>query len=126
MIAQTIAGIIGKIIDKDFESANEELGNIYYDVLREDASYFAALPEDELTNKLLEKHNYTNDHLLILAELFNAESELAFARGDKKASLEYSRKSLIIFEFLDVEMKTYSIERINKMELIKKRIESLK
>ena len=73
----------------------------------------------------MDDHNYTNGHLEILAELFNAEAELALAQGNKSGSLEYSGKSLILFEFIDTEEKTYSHERINKMKAIKERIETL-
>lgn len=94
-------------------------------MLKEDASFFRNIPENELTHKLLDEHNYTNGHLEILAELFNTEAELCLSQGDKTGSLEYSRKSLILFEFIDSEQKIYSLERINKMESIKKRIEGI-
>ena len=125
MVAKLIAGILGKIINKDFSSASEELGNIYFDILKEDASFFSSIPENELTNKLLQEHNYTNDHLAVLAELFNAEAELVLAQGDNQASLIYSKKALLLFEFIDREQKTYSTERINKMDSIRKRIDDL-
>jgi hypothetical protein len=69
--------------------------------------------------------NYNNGHLEILAELFNAEAELELARGNRAGSLEYSRKSLILFRFIDAEQKIYTPERLTKMEAISKRIESL-
>jgi len=125
MIGTMIAAIIGKIKKGDFDQASEELGNIYYDMLKEDASFFRSIPENELTQKLLQNHNYTNGHLEILAELFNAEAVLCMAQGDNGGGLEYSRKSLIIFEFIDAEQKTYSLERINKIEAIRKRVLSL-
>jgi len=125
MIAKLIAGILGKIINKDYSSASEELGNIYYDILKHDASFFSSIPENELTNKLLQEHNYTNDHLVVLAELFNAEAELSLAQEDKPTSLEFSRKALLLFDFIDREQKTFSLDRINKMDSIRKRIENL-
>ena len=123
MIGDLIAGILGKIRKGNFNKASEQLSNIYYDVLKEDASYFRTLPEERLTDKLLQEHNFTNDHLEILAELFNAEAELCLATGNKPGSIEYSRKSLILFRFIDAQQKTYSLERINKIEAIQKRIE---
>lgn len=125
MIGKLIAGIIGRIKMGDFETAADQLGDIYYDVLKEDASYFRSLTEEELTLKILQNHNYTNGHLEILAELFNAEAELSVAQGRINEVLEYSMKSLIIFEFVDKQQKTYSLERINKIEAIRKRIELL-
>ena len=126
MLGNLIAGILGLVKKGDYKQATEQLGNIYYVMLKEDAVFFRTIPEDELTHKLLQKHNYTNGHLLILAELFNAEAELELAQGNKSGSLEYSKKSLILFEFIDAEQKTYLPERINKMKAIKERIETLR
>jgi hypothetical protein len=61
----------------------------------------------------------------MLAELFNAEAELCLAQGIIAGSLSYSRKSLKLFEFIDKEYKTYSQERIDKMEALKERIKTL-
>jgi hypothetical protein len=123
MVGELIAAILGKIRKGDYEKASGLISNLYYDVLREDASYFRNLPEENLTRNLMASHNYTNGHLEILAELFNAEAELSLARGQDTECASYSRKSLLIFEFIDAEQRTYSLERINKMEAIRKRIE---
>lgn len=126
MIGDLIAAILGLIKKGDYKQASVRLGNIYYDLLKEDASVFRAISGEELTLKLLQEHNYTNGHLEILAELFNAEAELELAQDNKSGSLEYSRKSLILFEFIDGEYKTYSADRSNKMATIRKRIEALR
>jgi len=126
MLGELLAGIFGLIKKGEYRRASEQIGRIYYSILKEDAAFFRTIPEADLTHKLLYEHNYTNSHLEILAELFNAEAELTFAQGKKSESIEYSRKSLILFEFIDTDQKTYSLERINKMESIRKRIENLK
>jgi hypothetical protein len=95
-------------------------------MLKEDAAIFRAIPADELTNNLLKEHNYTNGHLEILAELFNAEAELEMAQGNKPGCAEYSGKSLVLFEFIDREQKTYYPERDQKMTALRERIKSLK
>ena len=125
MIGDLIAGILGLVRKGDFNKASEEIGRLYYDVLREDSSFFRKIPEEDLTNKLLQEHNYTNGHLEILAELLYAEAELEFARGNKKEALEFSGKSLILFKYIDNEQKTYSFERDKKMKLLRERIEEL-
>jgi hypothetical protein len=125
MIGQLIAAIMGKIRKGEYEAASQQISNLYYDVLKEDASFFRNLDEKDMTKNILKHHNYTNDHLEILAELFNVEAELNLARGNKKATMEFSHKSLILFDFVDSETRTYSLERINKMESIRKRIDTL-
>jgi predicted translin family RNA/ssDNA-binding protein len=125
MVGQLIAAILGKIKKGEYNAAEDLLSNLYYDVLKEDAAYFRDLPEDKLTGELLEKHNYTNGHLEILAELFNTEAVLSQSKGDRKSALTYSGKALRLFEYIDAETKTYSLERINKMEEIRKRMDEL-
>ena len=125
MIGDLIAGILGLIRKGDFNKASEEIGKIYDDILKQDSSFFMKIPEEKLTQKLLQEHNYTNGHLEILAELFNAEAELEFARGNKKESQPFYRKSLILFEFIDNEQKTYSFDRIKKIDQIRYRIGEL-
>ena len=122
MTGDLIAAILGLIRKGDFNKASEEIGKIYHDMLREDSSFFMKIPEEDLTTSLLTEHNYTHGHLEILAELFNAEAELELARGNMKESLVLYRKSLILFDFVDNEQKTYSTDRIRKMEQIRERI----
>ncbi len=126
MLGDLLAAIFGLVRKGDYTQASEKLERIYYDILKEDAAFFRSIPRDELTSLLLEKHNYTNGHLEILAELFNAEAELAMAQGNGAGSLEYSEKSLLLFEFIDTRQKTLYPERLDKMSAIRERISSLK
>jgi hypothetical protein len=125
MLGELISGILGLIKKGEFEQASEKLESLYYKMLKEDSAFFRIIPINELTNRLLQQHNYTNGHLEVLAELFNAEAELCLAQDNKSGSLEYSLKSLRLFEFIDSEYKIYSKERINKMKAIRERIKSM-
>ena len=122
MLGDLIAGILGLLRKGELVQAEDKLERLYYDFLKEDASYFRKLPESRLTTDLLDRHNYSNGHLEILAELFNAEAELCLAKGDKAGVLENSRKSLILFEYIDMAYRTYSQDRIDKMDNLRRRI----
>lgn len=122
MIGDLIAAVLGLIKKGDYNKASDELGKIYYEMLKEDAAFFKGIPAGELTVKLLKEHNYTNGHLEILAELFNAEAELELAQGNNSGCLEYSEKALILLEFIDREQKTYTPERLKKMNAIRERV----
>lgn len=117
--------VLGLIKKGDLKKASDQLEDGYNIFLREDSLFFKNIPEDKLTQNLLKEHNYTNGHLEILAELFNAEAELDLAKGEKSDCLEFSRKALLLFEFVDNEQKTYSAERLDKMEVLRNRIEEL-
>ena len=125
MLGDLIAGILGLIKKGEFEKAADKLENLYLGKLKEDSAFFRDIPIDELTDRLLHLHNYTNGHLEVLAELLNAEAELCLAQGNKTGSLEYSRRSLRLFEFIDAEYKTYSQDRIDKIAAIRNRIKIL-
>jgi hypothetical protein len=125
MLGDLIAGILGLIKKGEFEKATDKLENLYLDMLKEDSAFFRDIPADELTDRLLHQHNYTNGHLEVLAELLNAEAELCLAQGNKTGSLEYSHRSLRLFEFIDAEYKTYSQDRIDKLVAIQNRIKML-
>ena len=126
MLGDLLAAIFGLIKKGDYKKASEQLGKIYYDMLKEDAAFFRKIPADDLTNKLMKEHNYTNGHLEILAELFNAEAELEVSQGHKSESLKYFEKSLMLFEFIDREQKTYSAERQEKMNSISEKIQAIR
>lgn len=125
MAASMIAGILGRIKKRELKEASLELARAYNNFLREDSSFFQAIPAEEITDKLLHDHNYTNGHLEILAELLNAEGELELALGKATGSLLSFKKSLILFEFIDKELKTYSPDRLAKIDHIRAIIKEL-
>jgi hypothetical protein len=125
MMMKFIGELLRLIRKGELEKASEVLEEGYRRFLREDAIFFRNIPEERLTQILLQEHNYTSGHLEVLAELFNAEAELDLAQDNRKGSLEYSRKALLLFEFVDKEQKTYSAERLDKMKALRNRIEEL-
>jgi hypothetical protein len=122
ILGDLIRGIIGLITRGDLKLADEKLNEAYYTMLRKDAWFFQNIPLDDLTKTLIEEHNYTNDHLEILAELFYAEATLRYANNNRTDSLLYYKKSLALFEFIDLANRTYSDERLEKMTLIRNMI----
>ena len=117
-----LAVVLGLIKKGDYQKASEHLASSYYELLKEDAAFFRMIPEEDLSSELLEKHNYTNGHLEILAELFSAEAELCMAQKDNPGIVTYSRKALRLLKFIDGEYKTYSQERIDKIEMLEVRL----
>ena len=125
MIGEFIALLLGLIKKGDIEEATKSLDKAYNTFLREDASFFRAIPSDKLTDDLLQKHNYTNQHLEILAELFYAEAELRYTKQDWKSSLEFYQKSLLLLDFVERENKAFSMEKQTRRGEINSRIEEV-
>jgi hypothetical protein len=126
MLGELIAGILGFIRKGEFPKATEALENAYYDFLKEDAAFFRRIPKEKLTDELIGNHNYTNGHLEILAELFCTEAELLYAKDKHADSKIFYEKALLLFEFIEKETETYSLDKKTKMTTIQDRILELK
>ena len=122
ILVEMIASILNYIKKGEFEKATVALENTYQTLLKEDSTFFKNIPIEKLTDELIQEHNYTNGHLEILSELFYAEAELLFARGNNIESLVLYIKSSILFEFLEKETKIFSAVRQAKKKSIYKRI----
>jgi hypothetical protein len=125
MLGDLLRAIFGLITKGDYRQAEEKLNEAFYTMLRKDSRFFQNIPVEKLTKTLIEDHNYTNNHLLILAELLHAEAELQFTRNTKADSILNFQKSLALFEFVDEAYRTYSEERLTKMEDIRKKIRDM-
>ena len=125
MLGDLLRAIFGLITRGDYRQAEKKLNEAFYTMLRKDSWFFHDIPVEKLTKTLIEDHNYTNNHLLILAELLHAEAELQFTRNNKTDSLQNFQKSLALFEFVDEAYRTYSEERLAKMEDIRKKIKDI-
>ena len=123
MLGDLLRAIFGMIIRGDLQQAHRKLDEAFYSMLRKDAGFFQRIPPEEMTQTLIEDHNYTNNHLVILAELLFAEAELELARGNRPGSRISFRKSLLLFEFVYQAERTYSKDRLDRMEEIRKRLE---
>jgi hypothetical protein len=126
MLGDLLRAIFGMIARGDLKQAGVKLNEAFYTMLRKDAWFFQNIPVNRLTKTLIEDHNYSNDHLLILAELLYAEGEFQLAGKNKTESLLCFQKSLLLFEFVDEAQRTWSDERQDRMEQIRKRIEEMK
>jgi hypothetical protein len=126
MLGDLLRAIFGLITRGDFRQAEEKLNEAYYTMLRKDAWFFQNIPAEKLTKTLIEDHNFTNNHLQVLAELLYAEAELQAARNNISFSLQNYQKSLSILEFLDVTERTFSEERLERMKEITQKIGKMK
>ncbi|MBN1181045.1 MAG: hypothetical protein JXB49_02075 [Bacteroidales bacterium] len=125
MIGEFVALLLGLIKKGEIEEATKSLDNAYTTFLREDAAFFRNISINKLTDTLVQKHNYTNKHLEVLAGLFYAEAELRFAKEDWKRSREYYQKSLLLFDFVERADKAFSMEKQMRREEINSRIEEI-
>jgi hypothetical protein len=124
MMGDLIAAILGLIKKGDYDTASKSIDNAYHQFLREDASFFSLIPKEELTEKLLNEHNYTNGHLEILSELFYAQAELLNGQGKHSESIAFYEKSMILLDYVIRESGTYSFDKEKKLSELREKSKS--
>ena len=126
MLGIFMAAIFSRIEKKEYKEAEELLEEGYFTLLKESAAKFTSIPKENLTDRLLSDYNFTNSHLEILAELFRAEAELRFAKTDYPVSLDFYEKSLVLFEFIDNNSVSFSLQRKSIIDEIGSKVDELK
>jgi len=117
-----LRAIFGWISKGKLEEAKERINEAYLTFLRNDAAFFHGIPEEKLTEVLLADHNFTHGHLEVLAGLLHAEASLNDAMGESGTATGFFRKSLKIYEFLEVNDRTWSPERNEIVTKIRQRL----
>lgn len=125
MLGDMLRAIFGMITKGQFEQAEKSLHEVYLTTLRKDASFFQQIPIEKLTDELIQQHNFTNAHLEILAELMFAEASLLFSKNEEQESIPFYNKSLLLFKFVNDAYRTYSGDRIERIESILKRLSEI-
>ena len=125
MLAELVSGILGLIKKGNFQEASQSIDNAYQDLLKQDAAFFSNIPLTNLTNNLIQEHNYTNGHLEILSGLFYSQAELSYAKGLNDESLLFYQKSLLLLEFVIKESRAFSFEKQAKSTYLQNRIVEL-
>ena len=125
MIGDLVMGILGMIKRGQIEQASEAIEGAYHDFLKEDAAFFSEMALEDMTNKLLEEHHFTNGHLEVLSLLFYAEAELKYARGNSQESVPYYRKTYMLLDFVNRQSRTFSLEKQNRLRLLRERLAEL-
>ena len=125
MLGTFVATIMGRIKKKEYKEAEELLEESYLTLLKESAAKFTFISKENLTDQLLSEYHFNNGHLEILAELFRAEAELQCAKGNYPLSIDFYEKSLILFEFLENNSASFSIQRQSTIDEISNKIAEL-
>ncbi len=126
MIGDLIAAFLGLLKKGDLDQAEKLIERGYIELLRNDASFFLLIPNEQLTDKLLGEHHYEHFHLEILAELFFAEATLADTQHKPGHCLSCYEKSQILTEFLEHSDKTWSARREERKTLLMGKISALR
>ncbi len=124
-LGEVIARMIGFRKRKDWEHAHEYIDEVSNNFLGIDINEFKEIDNQELIDFILKKQNFTFEKMKILAELLNEKGETYFQQFDMIDASIFLAHSLTLFNYIDTEEKTFSMERNQKMEFIRQRLSNI-
>lgn len=110
--------LIGKFVPAKTiqeQQTTEELINIELkEKYGNDLNYVINLNQSEFDTEFTKNKGFTFDNIELLADLL-------FTLGNNELSKnpEYLQKALELYTYIDKKSKTYSFERVNKMDVLK-------
>ncbi len=125
MLAELIAGILGLIKKGKLEEAGDELDRAYDSILKDDADKIRQIPSEKIVEELNFKFNYSSDQMEMISDIFYAEAELFYAKGEKEECLESYKKSLLLLQNVMEHTDTFSFKRQHRISLLSQKIEEL-
>jgi hypothetical protein len=121
--AAKVLAIALKLKDEgDFDAAEQALENAYGDILKIDKKDVLFVSNNELIPYLTNGLKMENGKLEILANFFTEDS---FFEKNTETKRNLTQKALILLQHINKTDKTFSFERINKTERLKKTLENL-
>ena len=118
-LGQVLAKAIGFKDKNDYKSAMEVLEESSEKMLKEQLDFFNNIPDEEFVEKLLVKSENNLEYLHISAELLFQKGDILLQQNENEKAINLLRKSLILFEYVQMNDTTYSLDRDFKIEAIK-------
>lgn len=124
-LGEVIARLLGFRKRKDWEHAHEYIDEVSNDFLGIDINELKDINETDLLEFLTKQQEFTLDKIKILAELLKEKGETYYQQFDMNSALVFLNHSLILFNHVDQEEKTFSMERNQKIEFISQRLSTI-
>lgn len=119
-LGQVLAKVMGFKEKGDYKSAMEIIEESSEKMLKEQLDFFEELPDENFTETLLEKGTENLEYLHIAAELLFHKADIQLKENNEEKAISNLKKSLMLFEYVQMNDTTYSLDRDFKMEIIKK------
>jgi len=116
-LTQQVAKTLARLIGKDWEQQFLVLEEVYADWLPIDRKDLIAKTPAEILDWLVVAKALSSDELEAIAELLKVEGEHLV---DREAAIDRLEKALLLLEYADAHQDVYSMDRVYKIELLKK------
>ena len=125
---------LGKVLAALFDFKRREeysegldlINETYVEMLKLDSCDLNSIPEKEIIPRLTDKHLLNHEQLEVAAELLKEEGEIYKLKKEYPRAKHRLKRALLLYDYLEKNDKTFSQERIEKVEKIKRLIDEIK
>ena len=118
-LTQQVAKVIARLIGKDWEQQLLVIEEVYNDWLPINRKDLMAKPPVDLLDWLVVEEELSVDELEAIADLLKFEGEQL---SNYEVSKDRLKKALLLLEYVDAHQDIYSMDRIYKIEQLKKKL----
>jgi len=118
-LTQQVAKVMARLIGKDWEQQLLVIEKVYTDWLPIHRKDLIAKPPSEILDWLVTKEQLSVDELEAIADLLKFEGEQL---DDYETANDRLKKALLLLEYVDANQDIYSMDRIYKIEQLKKEL----
>jgi len=117
-LGQVLAKLMGFKEKGDFKGGLELLNETFSNMLHISSGDLNRISSDKLVSYLSDDLQFTLTQISLVAELLFEEAELYNQQTQQEDANTRYRKVLILYKYLSQEEKSYSMERVERMEMI--------
>ncbi len=121
-LGKVLAYLLGFREKGDSKGGMEVIDEALKDMVRMDSAEINTIPEKQLVEELCLTRKLLLEQIKFIAELLFREGEFMAMENRRAEAIKRYRKSSLLLRYIDEQEKTYSLERIQRMELLAERI----
>ncbi len=111
---------------EEYSKGLELINETYVEMLKLESCDLNSIPEKEIITRLTDKHLLNQEQLEVTAELLKEEGEFYKLKKEYPRAKHRLKRALLLYNYLETNDKTFSQERIEKVEKIKQMIDEIK
>lgn len=115
-----LARLLGLQDERRFSEAFQLIDEALKDMLNAPIDEWLMIPENTFLPEITERLSTEQQH--VLSELLFEHGEFLYLKGEKEMSKKSYNRSLLLFNYLAETEKTFSIERMNKIDQMMKKL----
>lgn len=117
-LGKVLAALLGFRQNMDCKGGLQVIDEALKDLTSMDSQEINAIPEDQFINELTVRRKLHMEQVKFIAEMLFQEAEFYGMADMQDDAMQRYRKAYLLYRYIDETEKTYSVERIERMQLL--------